>query len=284
MKRAHSLLLSVLVPGAALVSASVALGGCKLFVKKPSGNSDVKVVTPKGNGEDAGAGADRTSILERELDCADDLSVQPGARRLDTRRRPSDRGRTQFAAYHKTPPTPEFFLSAREAVDAVIDVETRAPTLLPAGYRERLRATPRDAALRLEVARCELDEPATRRRASYDAAMALLLGGAREDAIDILVASTTDNPATASPPACGPQRACDEGATCDPHHRVCLTEAHRQAIMISPVEFEIEHALSRGLLRPVFQAGGEENDLVWWAYERVHRCGGAVTVMCHFAR
>jgi len=271
-----------------LLAVTLLTSGC--FLLKPVNNDPkVKPVMPKSSRADAGqeqvADDERMSILDQRLDCPEDMSVQPGARRLDTRKAPSDRGRRQFAAYHQTPPTREFFVAAKDTVDKVVAMEKKQPTLLPAGFRQRLLDEPRNAALRLQVARCELDDELTRRRASYDAAMALLLGADERDAMDLLVESTKNGTKQRYISTCGHGGKCPEGQSCDPLHKECISETKKKVVMISATEFEMEHQLSRGLLRPVFASRDyDANDLVWWAYTRVHRCGGAVPIMCKFTK
>lgn len=270
-----------------LLAVTLLTPGC-ILLKPVNNDPKVKPVMPKAASADPGVeetDTERVSMLDQQLDCPEDMSVQPGARRLDTRRAPSDRGRRQFAAYHQTPPTREFFVSAKETVDKVVEMEKKQPTLLPAGFRRRLLDEPRNAELRLHVARCELDDDLTRRRASYDAAMALLLGANKDDAMDLLVESTKNGSKQRYISTCGPRNNCPQGQSCDPVHRECISETKKKVVMISATEFEMEHQLSRGLLRSVFASRNyDDNDLVWWAYTRVHRCGGAVPIMCKFTK
>lgn len=233
----------------------------------------------------AGGDADKPSLPPLE-NCPADLAVQPGPRSLDTRQAPTNSPRVALAKGHLHPPPDDFFLDASAAVDRVIAAEAKTPAMIPAGFREAVKASPRDGALRLRMARCELENDQTRRRASYDAGMAMLLGAPKGKAMAVLLEATKNGDKQRTTQSCVPGDACPTGETCDPKYKECVGAMKKIMVMISAPEFEVEDALTRGLVRPLIEAGeaAKDMDLVWWAFDRVHRCGGGPLVMCNFVR
>jgi hypothetical protein len=252
---------------------------------RPAADADDDEERPAQNKKKKKGDDDKVALPPPE-DCPTDLAVQPGPRTLDTRQAPTNSPRVALAKGHLNPPAEDFFLESGAAIDKVLAAEAKTPAMIPAGFRDQVKANPRDAALRLRMARCELDNDQTRRRASYDAGLALLLGQPKRKAMAILLESTKNGEKQQYVQTCGGGDTCPTGETCDPKHKECVGATKKIMIMMSAAELEVEDALTRGLIRPVIEAGekANEQDLVWWAYKRVHRCGGGPLVMCNFVR
>jgi hypothetical protein len=121
-----------------------------------------------------------------------------------------------WVAGHAKPPAKSFAMAAAAAVDAVVALEAKQPKLIPDAYRDALVASPRDAALRLKIAACEAKQPATRRRAAYDGAMALLLGGSPEEASRLIKLGTHGESTARTTSFCGKGKdKCGEDSYCD---------------------------------------------------------------------
>jgi len=212
------------------------------------------------------------------------MKVAPGPRSLDARKLPEAKQDT-FAKGHTRPPPAEFYLPPADALEKVFAAEKKTPGLLPAGFRDDLGKDPRNVDLRLRAARCELEGDTTRRRASYDAAVALLLGGPKEQALALLVESTKHGVRRRTTITCTPGEKCEEGTSCDPLHHTCTDENEKAVTRISLAEFDVEDALSRAILHPVTEdwKSYTQQPLFWWGAKRVHRCGGGPAVMCEIS-
>ncbi len=220
------------------------------------------------------------SVLEREVECPSDMGLKLGKRKTDTRVRPTVKGnpRRKFAAEHKQPAAESFLLSNEDAVNQVIALEKKRPGLIPAGFRERVAKDPRSAELRIEMALCELQSDETRRRASHDAAMAVLLGAEEAASMELLEETLKPGQKTSSGCTRGP---CDEGQTCDPKHKTCETSTTRALRWISAAELDVEHILTRAFVRQVVESGDPKHPLLPWGKTRRHRCGNGKAI-CKF--
>jgi len=216
-------------------------------------------------------------------DCPSDISVNPGPRTIDTRKVPEARI-GQFAKGHTEPPPASFFLDREKALEMALAVEAKTPGLIPAGFREPIKKNPRDAALRLKMARCELEHDKTRRRASYDALIAIFLGGNKDAGLAILIESTRNQLRRNTRQTCSKTSDCGDGFSCDPLHKICTNSTEKDTSFISFAEFEVEDALSRPLftLDTTFEQA-KENEFFWWGATRVHRCGGTGNLPCEFS-
>lgn len=229
----------------------------------------------------------RTGPPPRPADCPDDLSIRAErtvATRQSSDMKPEDYKRMAWAAGHRSAPADDFLWTEREAIDRVIAIEAAHPELVPAGFRAQVSARPRDRALRLRMAGCELYTAAVRRRASYDAALALLLGSSLDDVQGALLASTRDGPRGGNVTSCA-VHPCNEGLVCEPVQRHCLAPEAVAFPFVSRPELEIEEALSRALLARYRQtAARPDSPLGWFLTERAHRCGNQVCSFRDFER
>jgi hypothetical protein len=217
--------------------------------------------------------------------CPADLTLDVSERLVDTRRHPPWDARQyqklRWPAEHGDPMRPAFFVEDAQAVTHVLELEAQQPTLVPAGFRAAVRERPRDPSLRLHMARCELANKQTRRRASYDAALALLLGAPASDAVPLIVESTKNGRGTDSVARCASKSQCPAGQFCSSGE--CLTSTGLAVSFVSLPETEIEDQLTRAVLRAYYARHGEAVDktdpLYWWAATRLHRCGEQ---LCNF--
>lgn len=220
------------------------------------------------------------------------MQVERGERSIATQRAPAA---YEAAAYkkitaslvpnHTKPPNAKFALTADAAIEAVIAVEQANPKLIPAGFRAEILAKPRDAALRWRLGECELKLPTTRRRASYDLAMALLLG---EDAATLqrpLDEATRNERAdnnqmrTCNGDDCGSGEVCWRGE--------CTTQMGMAVLAINAAELQIETALSRALYPRFLQQHGayvdDRDPVFWFLTRRLHACGRAVCTFSQYS-
>jgi len=216
-------------------------------------------------------------------DCPRDLAVKTDDRTINTRlSAPTDPDRykgIEWAPGHKRAPAQDFVLAEQETIDRVIAIEAKNPAIVPAGFRKQLRADPRDKALRLRMARCELDAPATRRRASYDAAMALLLGSPLDQVAEVLNQSTKYGEGDRTTASCS-GFPCADGMTCEPSQKICLKQEAIAFTFVSERELATEEALSRGLFARYLKGErGWDSPLGWFLTERAHKCGAQI---CRF--
>lgn len=220
----------------------------------------------------------------RSDNCPANLTVRQDARTHDVRNAgdmPPDRYKKMvWAPGHRKPPAKDFSWADADAIERVIAIENAHPEIIPAGFRDEVRARPRDRALRLRMAGCELAAGPVRRRASYDAAMALLLGSALDEVKDVLVESTRNGEGDRSQVASCMVAPCTGGLVCEPRQRHCMRPEAIGYGFVSDDEIAIEEALSRALFRRYLD--GERrptSPLGWFLSERVHRCG---TEVCSF--
>src|SRR5262245_49446891 len=132
---------------------------------------------------------------------------------MDTRKLPEAKI-WQFAKGHTEPPPASFFVDREKALEMALAVEAKTPGLVPAGFRDQIKKNPRDAALRLKMGRCELEQDKTRRRASYDALMGIFLGGNKDAGLAILLESTRNQTRRNTSQTCVNQSECATGLTC----------------------------------------------------------------------
>jgi hypothetical protein len=209
-------------------------------------------------------------------DCPTDLTVEVRSRTIDTRRAkdldPARYKKMKWAPGHTKTVGGGF--SAGDQIARALDIEKANPTMIPAGFRAEVAARPRDPALRLRMARCELERPQTRRRASYDAALALLLGA--RDAGPVLMEATRNQRADGNTSrSCGDDGQCGTGLVCLGDE--CLSPLGLGVAYASKAEIDVEDALSRALM-PLYEErhgdGYDSNDpLYWWMDRRLHHCG-----------
>jgi hypothetical protein len=198
--------------------------------------------------------------------CPSDLTVDVSERLVDARRHPPWDARLyqklRWPAEHGDPMSLGFFVEAQAAIARVLELEAQQPKLVPAGLRADVQARPRDPWLRLRMARCELGSQHTRRRASYDAALALLLGAPAAEVEPLVLESTRDALAKKS----------------------ASSSLALAVSFVAPPEIDVEDQLTRALMRAYYTRHGEavvKTDwLYWWAATRLHRCGDEV---CTFA-
>ncbi|MBI3073032.1 MAG: hypothetical protein HYY84_13040 [Deltaproteobacteria bacterium] len=225
-------------------------------------------------------------------DCPVDMAADIESRSIDTRKAPpaersvdTRRGRPKtlkapkrvaWVRGHRKPVAPSFALEPSKAVDQALDIEKTNMTNIPAGFRSRVAASPRDASLRLELARCELRTPATRRRASYDAAVALLLGAPREQVEPVLLEATENESNTNNSfRSCDGASSCPSGMACDRGY--CLNAFGSAVSFISKADLAIEDTLSRALWKVARDtdrtASRRKTGADWWLLRRLHKCG-----------
>ncbi len=217
--------------------------------------------------------------------CPEGLGVDASARTIDTRQH----GTTPWQVYekrkwssnHRKPAPTSFGLAAADAVDRFLALEAEHLDGVPEPYRKRVQAQPRDVELRLEMATCELTEPSTRRRASYDAALALLLGADPEVAGPIMLESTKRGAGSDSMKSCDEESSCGDDRICDIEAGWCLTPMALAITYIDEHEVDMEDALSRGL-HALSREPPSDDGIEWWNFTRVHRCIGAPKRLCSF--
>ena len=215
--------------------------------------------------------------------CPADMSVNPGPRTIDTRKLPEARI-NHFAKGHTEPPPASFFTDKNKAVELALAAESRTPGMIPAGFRELVKNSPRDAALRLKMARCELEQDRTRRRASYDALIAIFLGGNKDDGLAILLESTRNQLRRKTTQTCTTTGDCPTGFTCDPVQKTCANSTEKETSFISRAELDVEDSLSRAAFEPNISFDeAKESELFWWGATRLHRCGGQGNMPCEFS-
>lgn len=179
-----------------------------------------------------------------------------------------------WAPGHRSSPGKDFLWSERDAVERVIAIEAAHPEIVPAGFRSEIQARPRDPALRLRMARCELRVAAVRRRASHDAALALLLGSSLDEVKDVLIRSTHDEDGPVTSCAVAP---CGKGLVCEPTERSCRTLEAIVLAFVSSDDLDLEDALSRAIFaRYVQSASPPSSPLGGFLTARVHRCGAEI--------
>jgi hypothetical protein len=221
--------------------------------------------------------------------CPADLAVDMKTRTIDTRKhRDLDEkkyNKMKWAPGHRVTPLANF--TRGDEIDRVLKAEAANPGMVPAGYRAELAAKPRDASLRLAMARCEAKQPATRRRASYDAAMALLLGASINDVRGVLDETTHDEGANHNTSkSCGDTGSCGKGDICMGEE--CLGPMGVGVIYISKAELEVEDALVRALWGRYIAVNGTayntRDPLYWFLDRRVHRCGAQICGMVGYEK
>ena len=224
-------------------------------------------------------------------DCPQDTTVAVNLRTIDSRKAPSMEDwkryeKMRFAPEHLRSPDSKFALDADVAVEKVIALELANPELIPTGFRDELIANPRDSKLRLRMARCELFSLETRRRASYDALMAHLLGVPLADIEEILIGSTKYGENDDRSLRSCPKKGCGDDSICDAARNHCMTPRAQLTAFISDVESKIEDALSRAVMPALTSQAAKRIDrnasLFWWGSERVHRCGRKRAQLCKF--
>jgi hypothetical protein len=200
--------------------------------------------------------------VPRNLDTRDGVDLPPARYK-----------KMRWAVGHTKPPAAAFALSAGQAVDAVVELEAKQPGLIPAPYRDALLASPRDAALRLRIGACEAKDSGIRRRAAYDGAMALLLGGSPAEASQLILLGTRGKSTTVTSCERG-QNTCPDGSRCNTVRGECVTLADEAYVHISTLEAAVETALTRAMigelttpkrLTPAARGG--------WMDKMVHWCG-----------
>jgi hypothetical protein len=204
--------------------------------------------------------------------CPNDLAIDQGnstiPRALDPTRHGSY-GKARFATDHQKPifGDASFAIDADSAVAAALEVEAKHQTLIPSGFRRDLATAPRDPALRLRMARCELVAPHLVQRASIDLGLAILLG-APERQVEQLADMIGDPPECRDPASS--MQACIPA-------RERWGEAAAVA-KISAIELDLETAVSRGLAG-LGVHGDEPRAAGVVVFELMHRCGVGST--CH---
>lgn len=201
------------------------------------------------------------------------MTVDRGARTIDTRKPasvPLVKYRTMhWAPLHDTVPAADFGLAPALAVDRVIAIEQRAPGLVPAGFRSKVAANPRDSGLRMQMAACELKTTDARRRAGHDIAVAMLLGASDAASLEAMLGEVvTQGPLLSLPQ--GDTR-CDDGEVYEPKHHDCPNAEQRERWHISRDEAAIEDVLTRGLWSERKRL--PEHMLFYWGQLMLHACG-----------
>jgi hypothetical protein len=213
--------------------------------------------------------------------CPGDLSLADGDRDIDGRM-PLDTIPTRYAKEHMKVAKAADFVSPDEAIDRVLALEADKPGVVPAGFRAVLAEHGRDP---LYMARCELEQDPTTRRAGHDAGLAFLLGATAEEVYPLVSASFYPDGSTSQ--TCTSKKDCRDGMTCDRVERSCVSKRHKTASFLSKTELAIEDILARafaGLLTPemIEDTRYRRGDLLGtWAYGRYTRCSG---VLCTFTR
>jgi hypothetical protein len=207
-------------------------------------------------------------------DCRADMTVAPGLQFLPTQVKRYNEFTIPAAGDRARLPA-GFFRSKDQVVDDVLAIERAAPGMIPRDYFSLVELEPQNPDLRLVLARCELEHAQTRRRASYDAMLALLLGANRGSALAILMESTNNQYLTAPQRACDAPSACPDGFLCSPLSKYCVSATPWIDERISLSELAVEDALSRALIAPELRANElEAIESGWWRARRLHRCGG----------
>lgn len=221
--------------------------------------------------------------------CPDGLAIDASARTIDTRKTKDTPweiyNKRKWSKNHRQPAPSSFALSSEDAVKRFISLEAEHPELVPAPYRERVQAHPRDVELRLEMANCELTDPTTRRRASYDAALALLLGADPTQANPALVESTRHGSGSDTTQSCDEGSSCGEGEVCDVEAGRCMTAMDLGITFVSEPELEMEDTLTRGLHALAgarTPASTDDDGVSWWGQTRLHHCVGSPKKLCSF--
>jgi hypothetical protein len=130
------------------------------------------------------------------------------------------------------------------------------------------------------MARCELADLHTVRRAGYDAAIAFLLGAPATEVLPILKKSVYPDGDTAQ--SCASPKECLGGMTCDPVEKLCRSTKAKVASFLSRAELDIEDLLVRAMttkLTPqmIERERFDPDDLIGtWVYGRYTKCDGAL--------
>ncbi len=227
--------------------------------------------------------------IERKLDalrpavptrCPSDLSLAV-ARTLDGRV-PAQTIPGRLAPQHLQPVRRDELLDDETAIKRVIAIETSQPVVVPSGFRGDIVALGRDPEFRLLMARCELADPYTHRRAGYDAAMALLLGASPDAVLPLLHKSMTPDGTRAQ--SCRIDADCSY--LCDSVTKRCSTQRGRVANMLSRAELDIEDTLVRAIANKLTTEQLERDHytpddvIAPWIFGRYTRCGDS---MCGIA-
>lgn len=213
--------------------------------------------------------------------CPEDLSLTV-ARTIDGRK-PSASIKARYAKQHQQLVRRDELIAPGDAITRVLEIERKQPGVVPAGFRGMIGHRGRDPKFRLHMARCELSESTTVRRAGYDAALAFLLGAPRADVMPLMLTSMYPEGTMTRP--------CDEGRcrkdTCDAVTQQCVSAGARLAAYLSATELEIEDILVRGfgtyMTTPRLERDRyDPDDLISsWMYGRYVKCDG---VLCQIRR
>lgn len=211
-------------------------------------------------------------------------------RKIDTRKGPmitaQIRKSTKWAAEHQKTPPAKWVLAPEAAVEKVVALEAKNPKLIPEPFREKLLANPKDAALRLEIGACEAKRSATRRRAAYEGAMALLLGAPPEEAQKLIMLGTHGEDTTHSTSFCGEGKSpCAEGSYCDVEYGECIGRDEHVHTYISEEELTIEDTLTRALFAKEITGSGPaitDQARGGWMLYTLHRCGKQLCKMTDY--
>jgi hypothetical protein len=167
----------------------------------------------------------------------------------------------------------KFARAPTAAMDALVAIEQATPGLVPVGFRDALATSPRDAALRLRMARCEMRDGALLRRASVDLAAALLLGASAEELRHDLDTVGTGRDCDAISPTLHR----DAAKTCEEAERRLVSAKPSK---VSAKELAAEDAVSRGLATLYAQSTPTDRPrrgVSGLLLDLVHRCGRAST-------
>lgn len=218
---------------------------------------------------------DALSKTSRPTRCPSDLSISV-SRTLDGRF-PAQTIPGRLASQHLQPVRRDELLDDETAIKRVLAIETAQPVVVPSGFRDDMVALGRDAEFRLLMARCELADPYTHRRAGYDAAMALLLGASPDVVLPLLHKSM--NPDGTRAPSCRIDADCSYA--CDAVTKRCSTQRGHVAGMLSRAELEIEDILVRAVANKLTPDQLErrfvpDDVIAPWLFGRYTRCGEAM--------
>jgi hypothetical protein len=270
---------------ALLVALGLASAGCKqLDASRPTPATPSP--GPRATAQPAAGGEASTP------DCPQDLSVALAVRTLDTRHGPhlprAKYKTMRWASEHRNEPAASFGVAAAVAIDRIVEIERQHPELIPAGFRAAVAAAPRDPALRVRMARCELADRFTRRRASYDAALAMLLGDRSSAVHEVFEEATVyQGGRGATTSSCHKTEDCPADSACEARDSICYSPARLALTFIAPDERDVEDVLSRALLQASKQGGDapvSEPDLLHWAAVRIHVCGSDRKQLCNLTR
>jgi hypothetical protein len=207
--------------------------------------------------------------VKRTIDVREPANTQPGP----------------YAREHRHEVRPDELLRGEDAIARIVAIENAHEDVVPSAFRTARKERPRDPALRMRMARCELESSDTIRRAAYDASVAYFLGAPQTEVYNLVTKSLYPDGTLET--SCTGKADCGTNDRCDAVTKTCVSPRMIVASRASQVELDIEDILSRAYAARISKAQlqsdrYQEGDLAGtFAYGRLHKCGRA---LCTFSR